>query len=226
MDSSYDKTIIGYISKANAVVMVVDENGIVRIADIGDPLYLNERVINDSTSSVIIELINDQLLNLPDSQQVTMHVDLLNSPALGSSDEDQVEDVPASDYDQPQEQIIQPEQVLAPETDDGDTADQIKPVEDTFAREAIIDRLVQAERVDSSTDKSAEIENDFLNLKSNQKTFNEVDQRVVEHLPPQVKDLFLTITEDLNFSFDGVQFSSTSTIQSITIICKFSITAG
>ncbi|WP_299731147.1 type I secretion C-terminal target domain-containing protein [uncultured Endozoicomonas sp.] len=65
--------IVGYISEAEGMVLIANEEGEIRTASVGDPLYMNDTVVNQSDTNIVIELINNQLLYLNSSQQVFLN---------------------------------------------------------------------------------------------------------------------------------------------------------
>ncbi len=219
MEATNDQTVIGYIVKAEGSVLVADENGQVRIAEIGDPLYLNEKVVNDSEVNVLIELVNNQMLNLAAQQQVVMQFDLLGTTVFGEREETTKDVEGAADAST---QVIPPanqDNAATSENNDQSQSESDSPVEDTFVREAIINHE-NVDQIDSFSDQTQDFQEDATaSGEREQQNIQAVsDESIPESLPPQASDIVLAINEDTPFSFNRSLFAQGSALESITVI--------
>lgn len=141
MDSQNSASIIGYISEAEGTVLVANEKGEIRTAQVGDPLFLNETVVNDSTANVVIELVNNQLLYLNSQQQIVLNLELFGSTAAGNQSKDSKQENPAdtSNTEPSASSETNDRETPEPANDDG-PKDSDTPIEDTFIQEVIISR--------------------------------------------------------------------------------------
>ena len=134
------KDIVGYISEAEGTVLIANEKGEIRIAHVGDPVYLNETIVNQSGANVIIELVNNQLINLNTQQQIVVTPDFFKNSADNSTadadtkaateSEDTAQTITAAEPDN-----AEPEKSKKP-NQSNDTQQEPK---DTYLKEVIID---------------------------------------------------------------------------------------
>ncbi|WP_157673760.1 VCBS domain-containing protein, partial [Endozoicomonas ascidiicola] len=127
--------IIGYISEAEGMVLVTNEEGEIRNAYVGDPLYLNETIINQSEANVTIELINNQMFYLVNNQRVVLGPSLLTDH---SSELPTSEIETASDQSKPVPDVSNRENSEPQARKESTSPDNNKPAEDTYIKEVVI----------------------------------------------------------------------------------------
>ncbi|WP_066015138.1 hypothetical protein [Endozoicomonas atrinae] len=95
MISNNNIPIIGYITDASSAIEVIDSNGNIQIKNIGDPIFLNEVINNNSGEYAVITLLSGQTLTIPALQQVVMGPEFVNNfESTASGDEsDQINDL-------------------------------------------------------------------------------------------------------------------------------------
>ncbi|WP_257285348.1 Ig-like domain-containing protein, partial [Endozoicomonas sp. SESOKO1] len=91
--NSNSMPIIGYVTDTTKSIEAVDSNGNIIIKNVGDPIYLNEVINNESGAAVVISLLNGQTLTIPIAQQMVMGPELINSvdPEDSEEEDDQEE---------------------------------------------------------------------------------------------------------------------------------------
>ncbi|WP_067585858.1 VCBS domain-containing protein [Endozoicomonas ascidiicola] len=130
--------IVGYISEAEGTVLIANEEGGIRTASVGDPLYMNDTVVNQSDANVVIELINNQLLYLNSSQQVFLSPNFFaSSPELTINHSETVVDQEATNTTIDIQESTGENETRQPQNDN-DNPNQNKPLEDTHLEEVII----------------------------------------------------------------------------------------
>ncbi|WP_157674235.1 cadherin repeat domain-containing protein, partial [Endozoicomonas ascidiicola] len=127
--------IIGYISEADGMVLVTNEEGEIRNAYVGDPLYLNETIINQSEANVTIELINNQMFYLVNNQRVVLGPSLLTDH---SSELPTSEIETASDQSKPVPDVSNRENSEPQARKESPSPDNNQPAEDTYIKEVVI----------------------------------------------------------------------------------------
>uniref|UniRef100_UPI000AFA83A7 retention module-containing protein n=1 Tax=Endozoicomonas arenosclerae TaxID=1633495 RepID=UPI000AFA83A7 len=78
-DSDGSRPVIGHIQETDGTVVVIAPDGNKRILQEGDPLYLNDRVVSESSGSASIRLLNNEVIQLGGQSQLVMLQSLLQS---------------------------------------------------------------------------------------------------------------------------------------------------
>ncbi|WP_139117486.1 Ig-like domain-containing protein, partial [Endozoicomonas atrinae] len=88
MNSNNYGSVIGYITEASTTVETIDSNGNIQEKRIGDPVFLDETIINESGSPVVITLLSGQTFVVPAEQQLMMGTEWINTLAPTASGEE------------------------------------------------------------------------------------------------------------------------------------------
>ncbi|MDB2384274.1 Ig-like domain-containing protein, partial [Endozoicomonas sp.] len=91
MNSSNDP-VIGLLKSSDQPVEVVDSKGNIRLVNVGELLYIDDQLVNNSSGDIIVMLINGQLLTISPSQQQIFGKIILNKETSDLNEEDDSED--------------------------------------------------------------------------------------------------------------------------------------
>ncbi|WP_422139257.1 VCBS domain-containing protein [Endozoicomonas sp. ALC020] len=94
--------VIGHVQKTDGDVFAIAPDGSKRILQEGDPLYLNDRVVSESSSPVSILLVSSEVIELKGQSQLVMMQDMLlpaSSDTDGSSEAEEILDAIAERAD-------------------------------------------------------------------------------------------------------------------------------
>ncbi len=134
---------MGYIAESDGAVLVANEKGEIRTAQVGAPLFLNETVVNDSAANVVIELVNNQLLYLSSQQQIVLNLELFGSTAAGNTSKDSDTDNPVDSENPELLSSSESDEPVLPEPDGNNNQENgDSPIEDTYVREVIVSREI------------------------------------------------------------------------------------
>ncbi|WP_422135859.1 VCBS domain-containing protein [Endozoicomonas sp. ALD040] len=95
-------SVIGHVQKTDGDVFAIAPDGSKRILQEGDPLYLNDRVVSESSSPVSILLVSSEVIELKGQSQLVMMQDMLlpaSSDTDGSSEAEEILDAIAERAD-------------------------------------------------------------------------------------------------------------------------------
>ncbi|MGI9280292.1 MAG: retention module-containing protein, partial [Endozoicomonas sp.] len=76
-DSDGSRPVIGHIQETDGNVVVIAPDGSKRFLQEGDPLYLNDRVVSESSDSTSIRLLNNQVIQLGGQSQLIMQQSMM-----------------------------------------------------------------------------------------------------------------------------------------------------
>ena len=107
MNSNNNSSVIGYITEASATVEIIDSNGNIQEKKIGDPVFLDETIINESGSPIVITLLSGQTFIVPAGQQMVMGTEWINTLTPTASGEEDEESISSSE-EQPEDSSGEP----------------------------------------------------------------------------------------------------------------------
>ncbi|WP_257294656.1 Ig-like domain-containing protein, partial [Endozoicomonas sp. YOMI1] len=165
MNSDNNIPIIGYVTDATSSIEVIDSKGNIVTKNIGDPIFLDEVINNESGSEVVIKLLNGQSLTVPVAQQLVMGAELVNNfdPTAAGEESDQKEsDQEKSDQEKSDQ-----------EKSDQEKSDQEKSDQEKNDQEKN-DQIEVSDQINDSPEKQS---NDS---DSTQRTPNQLDRGISE----------------------------------------------
>ncbi|WP_066016769.1 VCBS domain-containing protein [Endozoicomonas atrinae] len=104
MNSNNNSSVIGYIAEASTTVETIDSNGNIQEKRIGDPVFLDETIINESGSPLVITLLSGQTFIVPVGQQMVIGTEWINTLTPTASGEEDEESTSSSE-EQPENSL-------------------------------------------------------------------------------------------------------------------------
>ncbi|KEQ18405.1 retention module-containing protein, partial [Endozoicomonas numazuensis] len=92
-DSDGSRPVIGHIQETDGSVVVITPDGSKRILQEGDPLYLNDRVISESSGLTSIRLLNNEVIQLGGQSQLVMQRSMLQATPTDIPEPSEVEQI-------------------------------------------------------------------------------------------------------------------------------------
>ncbi len=228
MDSQNSASIIGYISEAEGTILVANEKGEIRTAQVGDPLFLNETVVNDSAGKIAITLVNNQVMYLTPQQQIDLSVGLFDSTAAGKESEESPKESLKNSENPESSSKSEPTntETIKPDSDSSEDNSDSAIIKSSHVKEVIISRdtdPTDAHR-ESTTEESSTKPHHSVSFTEVQKPADPIESSTPINLNdiPTSLDKTVTINEDNSHTFSTTDFAFSDqdtgdSLQSITI---------
>lgn len=95
-DSGESRPVIGHVTDTDGTVVVLSPDGSKRILEAGDPVYLHDQVITESSGSASIMLLNNEVIEVGGQSRLVLVEQLLHTPEAIEDPSQEVEDIQAA----------------------------------------------------------------------------------------------------------------------------------
>ncbi|WP_422450573.1 VCBS domain-containing protein, partial [Endozoicomonas sp. ALB091] len=206
MNSDNNIPVIGYVTDATSAIEVTDSNGNVVTKKVGDPIFLDEVINNESGSEVVVKLLNGQSLTVPVAQQVVMGAEIVNSLDPTAAGEEGDQDKESEESDQSDEadesdQVKESEQVNESPTEQSDNSDSTQSSSDqsdTGITQSRLPTTVVIEQENSQNTDRQSTEEQSKGNELSQLEFNSISQLIDNQ--PSAPESIAPVIESQNFN--------------------------
>ncbi|MBO9483596.1 putative Ig domain-containing protein, partial [Salinisphaera sp. G21_0] len=203
MNSDNNVPVIGYVTDATSAIEVTDSNGNIVTKKVGDPIFLDEVINNESGSEVVVKLLNGQSLTVPVAQQVVMGAEIVNSldPTAAGEEGDQDKESEESDQTDESDQIKESEQVNDSPTEQSDNSDSTQSTSDqsdTGINQSRLPTTVIIEQENSQNTDRQSTEEQSKGNELSQLEFNSISQ--LSDNQPSAPESIAPVIESQNFN--------------------------
>uniref|UniRef100_UPI003BB6C242 VCBS domain-containing protein n=3 Tax=unclassified Endozoicomonas TaxID=2644528 RepID=UPI003BB6C242 len=206
MNSDKNIPVIGYVTDATSAIEVTDSNGNVVTKKVGDPIFLDEVINNESGSEVVVKLLNGQSLTVPVAQQVVMGAEIVNSLDPTAAGEEGDQDKESEESDQSDEadesdQVKESEQVNDSPTEQSDNSDSTQSTSDqsdTGITQSRLPTTVVIEQENSQNTDRQSTEDQSKGNELSQLEFNSISQ--LSDNQPSAPESIAPVIESQNFN--------------------------